>query len=249
MRSLSVKSRMFLMCSARVISTYGIDWIAESARISFAVPAVLSHIVASVGTPGAMKSIWPERIASIIAVAFDSVVQETLSATPCFSACFSRIWKCSITMKGRYGRPYCLESRTSETSARADPSAAARIAVATKARSLLRMHLLPAVRLSRERGQLYCRAKWGTTRNERADLQCRGRHGRSQRRGGSRGEARVRRSRAPHHLWRAGGERGARRADARKARPAARRPPRDDHARHDRFPGAVLGRDPRRHHS
>ena len=41
----------------------------------------------------------------------------------------------------------------------------------------------------------------------------------------------------------------ARRPDARNARTAARRPRRDDHAGHGRFPGAVLGRDPRRHHS
>jgi hypothetical protein len=56
-------------------------------------------MVASVGTPGAMKSIWPERIASIMAVAFDSVVHEHLQRQPCFSACFSRNENCSITMK------------------------------------------------------------------------------------------------------------------------------------------------------
>src|SRR4029077_12264756 len=39
-----------------------------------------------------------------------------------------------------------------------------------------------------------------------------------------------------------------RRADAGAAWASARRPPRDDHARHGRFPGVVLGRDPRRHH-
>ena len=37
-----------------------------------------------------MKSICPDRIASIMAVEFDSVVHETLSLKPGFSACFSR---------------------------------------------------------------------------------------------------------------------------------------------------------------
>ena len=91
MRSLSVKSRIVLISGERVISTYGIDWMAESARISLGVPTVLSHMVASVGRPGAMKSICPDRIASIMAVELDSVVHETLRLKPAFSACFSRI--------------------------------------------------------------------------------------------------------------------------------------------------------------
>ena len=56
----------------------------------------------------------------------------------------------------------------------------------------------------------------------------------------------IRRGASPTASW---PTRRARRPDAGAARAAARRPRRDDHARHGRFPGAVLGRDPRRHHS
>src|SRR3954468_10214454 len=104
-------------------------------------------MVASVGTPGVMKSIWPERIASIIAVAFDSVVHETFSVSPCFSACFSKSFCSSITMKGRYGSPYCLERRTWETSARADARPASKATMSASAR----MTILPdAQRLVRQ---------------------------------------------------------------------------------------------------
>src|SRR5437868_4814371 len=100
-------------------------------------------MVASVGTPGVMKSICPDRIASIMAVAFESVVQDTFSFRPCFSACFSRSCWFSITMNGRYGRPYCLERRTSSTSARAPEAPHASAANTMSARSPLRIKTLP----------------------------------------------------------------------------------------------------------
>ena len=59
----------------------------------------------------------------------------------------------------------------------------------------------------------------------------------------------IHRFHAHAELRRTGRALRAGRADAGAARAAARRPRRDDHARHGRFPGAVLGRDPRRHRS
>ena len=66
--------------------------------------------------------------------------------------------------------------------------------------------------------------------------------------GGPGGEGRLPRSAALAHLWRAPRPGEPRRPGARRARHRARASRRDADARHGRFPGRVLGRDPGRDH-
>src|SRR5262245_66037117 len=84
----------------------GIDCTAESARTSFAVPAVLSHNVARPGTPVTPKFICPLNRASINDCVPPKVLYSGLrEKIPALAACFSTSLSVFITISGKYGRP------------------------------------------------------------------------------------------------------------------------------------------------
>ena len=94
--SLSVKSRMPLMCGLRVFSCNGRKLNPDAA---FTCPLVLAQMVAMPGTPRQTKSTLLESSASFITSLERKVAQLTLtSPRPCARACFSTIFWSSITI-------------------------------------------------------------------------------------------------------------------------------------------------------